>query len=31
METPKNIGIDEFVCLRSRMYSSKCGDDKKIN
>ena len=29
IETPKNIWIDEFVCLRSRMYSFKCGDDSK--
>ena len=27
IETPKNIWIDEFVCLRSRAYSFKC----KIN
>ena len=25
--TPKNIWIDEFVCLKSKMYSFKCGDD----
>ena len=24
IETPKNIGIDEFVCLRSKAYSFKC-------
>ena len=29
IETPKNIWIDEFVCLRSKMYSFKCGDDTK--
>ena len=29
IETPKNIWIDEFVCLRSKMYSFKCGDDSK--
>ena len=29
LETPKNIWIDEFVCLRSKMYSFKCGDDNK--
>ena len=29
IETPKNIGIDEFVCLRSKMYAFKCGDDSK--
>ena len=26
IETPKNIWIDEFVCLRSKAYSSKCKD-----
>ena len=29
IETPKNICIDEFVCLRSKMYAFKCGDDSK--
>ena len=29
IETPKSIWIDEFVCLRSKMYSFKCGDDSK--
>ena len=29
IETPKNIWIDEFVCLRSKMYSFKCGGDSK--
>ena len=29
IETPKYIWIDEFVCLRSKMYSFKCGDDSK--
>ena len=29
IETPNNIGIDEFVCLRSKMYAFKCGDDSK--
>ena len=24
IETPKNIWIDEFVCLRSKVYSFKC-------
>ena len=28
-ETPKNIFIDEFIALRSKMYSFKCGDDSK--
>ena len=26
-ETPKNIWIDEFVCLRSKMYAFKCRDE----
>ena len=26
IETPKNIWLDEFVCLRSKMCSFKCGD-----
>ena len=26
-ETPKSICIDEPVCLRSKMYPFKCGDD----
>ena len=30
LETPKIIWIDEFVCLRSKMYSFKCRDDNKI-
>ena len=29
LETFKNICIDESVCLRSEMYSFKCGDDIK--
>ena len=29
--TPKNIWIDEFVCLRSKMYAFKSGDDSKNN
>ena len=29
IETPKNIWNDEFVCLRSKMYAFKCGDDSK--
>ena len=29
IETPKNIWIDEFVCLGSKMYAFKCGDDSK--
>ena len=30
METPANIWIDGFVCLRSKMYAFKCADDSKI-
>ena len=29
IETPKNIWIDEFICLRSKMYAFKCGNDSK--
>ena len=29
IETPKNIWIDEIVCLRSKMYAFKCGNDSK--
>ena len=29
IETPRNIWIDEFICLRSKMYAYKCGDDSK--
>ena len=29
IETPKNIWIDDFVCLRSKMYAFKCGGDSK--
>ena len=28
-ETPKSIWIEQFLCLRSKMYSFKCGDDSK--
>ena len=28
-ETPKNFWIDEFIAMRSKMYSFKCGDDSK--
>ena len=31
IETPKNVWINEFVCLRSKMCSFKCRDDKKKN
>ena len=27
IETPKNVFIDEFVCLRSKVYSFKCKDN----
>ena len=30
IETPKNFWIDECICLRSKVYSFKCGDDIKI-
>ena len=29
IETPNNIWINEFICLRSKMYAFKCGDDSK--
>ena len=29
IETPKTIWIDEFVCLKCKMYAFKCGDDSK--
>ena len=29
IETPKNNWTDEFVCLRSKMYVFRCGDDSK--
>ena len=29
IETPQRIWIDDFVCLRSKMYSFKCGDRNK--
>ena len=28
-EAPKIIWVVEFVCLRSKMYAFKCGDDGK--
>ena len=28
-ETPRNIWIDEFICLRSKMYAFKSGKDSK--
>ena len=29
LQTAKLFWIDEFVCLRSKMYAFKCGDDSK--
>ena len=29
IETPKNIWIDEFICLRSEMYACKSGNINK--
>ena len=29
IETPKNICIDQFVCLRSKIFAFKCGNDSK--
>ena len=29
IESPKSTWIDEFICLRSKMYAFKCGDDCK--
>ena len=29
IETPKNISVDEFIALRSKMYAFRCGDDSK--
>ena len=29
LKTPKNNWIDEFVCLRKKMFSFNCGDDSK--
>ena len=31
LQTGKAFGIDEFLCLRSKANSFKCGSDKKIN
>ena len=27
IETPKSIWIDKFICLMSKMYAFKCGND----
>ena len=29
IETPKNVFIDDIVCLRSKMYAFRCKDDTK--
>ena len=29
IETPKNIWIDEFICLRSKIYAFNCGNENK--
>ena len=29
IETPKNVTIDEFIALRSKMYAYKCGDGSR--
>ena len=29
IETPKIIWIDEYICLRIKIYAFKCGDDSK--
>ena len=29
IETPKNIWIDEFIALRSKMFAFRCGDESK--
>ena len=29
IETPKKFWIDGFVCLRSKMFAFKCGDDSE--
>ena len=29
IETPKNLWIDKFIALRSKMYAFKCGDGSK--
>ena len=29
VETPNRIWIDEYFCLRSKLYAFKCGDDSK--
>ena len=29
IETPENLWIDEFVCLRSKAYSFECKDNNE--
>ena len=29
IETPRNTWIDDYTCLRSKMYAFKCEDDSK--
>ena len=29
IETPKNNWVDKFICLRSKMYAFKCGNDSR--
>ena len=29
IETPKNFRIDDIICLRSKIYAFKCGNDSK--
>ena len=31
IETPKNVRMDDFIALRSKMYAFRCGDDSKNN
>ena len=29
IESLRNIWLDEFICVRNKMYAFKCGDDSK--
>ena len=31
IETRENVWTEKFICLRSKVYSFKCGDDNKKN
>ena len=31
IETPEDVFIAAFICLRSKMYALKCGTDSKYN